>query len=112
MRYLYFILISIFFLPIILSSWFLISWFLQLFYLPLIIIAFTYLYIKYNLFRKLVIFSYLFYLSYIFYFSKIETNRQKQIHYAYVSHPCGRFKQLNENKFKIWYDGDCMQQYY
>ena len=112
MQYLYFILISIFFVPIITSSCLLISWFLQTFYLPLIIIIFTYFYIKYKFFRKTVFYLYFFYMLYSFYNFKIETETKKQIHYVYVSHPCGRVKQISENKFKIWYDSDCMQQSY
>lgn len=110
MKYYVFILFLIFILPFCFAIGLSIYSFLESYYQYVGLTILTYLYVKIRKFRILFNLGFIYYTYYTFGYKYFE-NPPKQPHYAYVSHPCGRVKQIAENKFHIWYDQECYQNY-
>lgn len=108
MKFFIFILFLIYILPFTCGVLLSIYSFIENYYKYISLIIFIYFYTKYSKVRILCNFGFIYYTYYTFGYKFFETP-QKPIHYAYISHPCGRTKQIAENKFHIWYDHNCLQ---
>ena len=105
-RYCSFLLFLVILLPITLGIFFGIYSFIEKYYYYIIFVIFLYFYIKYKIFRNLFALGFLVYVNYYYY----KNTKEEEKHYAFISHPCGRVRQLEYNKFDIWYDSNCLEQ--